>query len=186
MVSHAESDEVRNRLLDAAAALIEQGGRGSANISAIAQQAGVSRMTVYRKYPDRHAILSALFNRELGGIIARAAQVEAPTQKDRIVEAVARSVTDINAHPLMQAVLRHEPEELTEWITGHLGATQRLARTVLHEQIVQGQTGDHSIRAGDPDAMSLTIVLVAQSFVFAHQIGGSDEELRILVKGYLS
>ncbi|HUM87413.1 MAG TPA: TetR/AcrR family transcriptional regulator [Actinomycetota bacterium] len=188
MVSQPLSDEVSNRLLDSASELIIKGGPAAATVSAIATGAGVSRMTVYRKFPDRHAIIAALFNRELGTIVAEASSLEAPDQRTRIVEAVALSVNGINDHPLMQAVLRHEPTELTEWITGRLGATQRLARSVLRELIVTGQpgTGDGSVRAGNPDAMSLTLVLVAQTFVFAHQIGGSDAELRLLVKGYLT
>ncbi len=188
MVSQAGVDDVSQRILDAASALIVSGGPAATNISAIANAAGVSRMTVYRKFPDRHAILAALFNRELGGIVRQASTLAAPTQLDRIVEVVATSVNRINDHPLMQAVIAHEPEELTEWITGRLGATQRLARSVLREQIVAGQpgTGDGSVRAGNPDAMSLTLVLVAQTFVFAHQIGGTDAELRLLVKGYLT
>jgi AcrR family transcriptional regulator len=188
MVSHVEADSAAERILDAASTLIAAGGPAAANVSAIANEAGVSRMTVYRKFPDRHAILAALFNRELGAIVAQTSGVEAPTQRDRIVESVTRSVSRINNHPLMQAVLRHEPEEFTEWITGRLGATQRLARAVLREQIVEGQaaSGDGSVRDGDPDSMSLTLVLVAQTFVFAHQIGGTDAELRLLVKGYLA
>jgi AcrR family transcriptional regulator len=176
------------RLLDAASRLIVDQGPAAATVSAIAAEAGVSRMTVYRKFPDRHAILAALFNRELGSLVAATTTIDAPTQRDRIVEAVARSVASINDHPLMQAVLRHEPEELTEWITGHLGTTQRLARSLLNQLIVEGQpgAGDGSVRPGNPDAMSLTLVLVAQTFVFAHQIGGSDTELRHLVKGYLT
>lgn len=188
MVSQPVADEVSNRLLDAASALIVRSGPGAATVSAIATEAGVSRMTVYRKFPDRHAILAALFNREFGAIVEQTARIEVPTQRDRVVESVALSVDRINNHPLMRAILEHEPAELTEWITGRLGATQRLARAVLREQIAAGQpgTGDGSIRVGDPDAMSLTLVLVAQTFVFAHRIGGDDAELRHLVKGYLS
>jgi len=188
MVSQPTGDEVSNRLLDSAETLIIHGGPAAATVSAIATEAGVSRMTVYRKFPDKHAILAALFNRELGEIVAQTSRLDAPTQRDRIVEGVALTVTRINDHPLMAAVLRHEPEELTEWITGRLGGTQRLARTVLHDLIVEGQpgTGDGSIRPGNPDAMSLTLVLVAQTFVFAHRIGGNETELRLLVKGYLS
>jgi AcrR family transcriptional regulator len=188
MVSQPGLDDVANKLLDAAAALIEEGGPAAANVSAIANEAGVSRMTVYRKFPDRHAILSELFNRELGTIVAQTSSIKADTQLDRVVEAIAVSVTRINEHPLMRAVLRHEPEELTEWITGRLGGTQRLARAVLRDQILAGQPGDGdgTIRAGNPDQMSLTLVLVAQTFVFAHQIGGTEGELRHLVKGYLT
>ena len=188
MVSQPITDEVSNRLLDSAATLIVKGGPSALTVSAIADGAGVSRMTVYRKFPDKHAILAALFNREFGAIVAQTSSIDAPTQRDRIVEAIAGSVTGINEHPLMQAVLRHEPEELTEWITGRLGGTQRMARTVLRDLIVQGQagSGDGSIRAGNPDQLSLTLVLVAQTFVFAHRIGGNESELRLLVKGYLS
>jgi AcrR family transcriptional regulator len=188
MVSQVANDAVSNRLLDATSSLIEQNGPAAATVSAIASEAGVSRMTVYRKFPDRHAIIGALFNREFGAIITETSRIEAPDQRTRIVEAVAHSVDRINRHPLMQAVLHHEPTELTEWITGRLGGTQRLAREVVRELIVAGQpgTGDGTIRTGDPDAMSLTIILVAQAFVFAHQIGGSDAELRLLVKGYLT
>ena len=144
-------------------------------------------MTVYRKYPDRHAILSALFNRELGSIVAQTRDLEADNQRDLITEIVTVSVQRINAHPLMQAVLKYDPEELTEWITGRLGATQRVARAVLRDLIAAGQQGDGdgSVRPGDPDEMSLTLVLVAQTFVFAHRIGGSEAELRTLVRGYL-
>lgn len=188
MVSQSPSDAVSDRLLDAAAALIVRGGPAAATVSAIAAEAGVSRMTVYRKFPDARAVLVALFNRELGAIVSEMREIEADTQRDRIVEGIAMTVARINDHPLMAAVLHHQPEELTEWITGHLGVTQRLARSALQEQIVAGQpgTGDGSIRPGDPSAMSLTLVLVAQTFVFAHRIGGSSAELRQLVKGYLT
>ncbi|HQR79740.1 MAG TPA: TetR/AcrR family transcriptional regulator [Actinomycetota bacterium] len=188
MMSQSSSDVVSDRLLDSAASLVIQGGPSAATVSAIAAEAGVSRMTVYRKFPDRHAIISALFDRELGAIVAEAALIQSPSQRERIVEAIALSVQRINEHPLMSRVLRNEPEELIEWITGHLGGTQRMARSALQELIVGGQpgTGDGSVRAGNPDAMSLTLVLVAQTFVFAHRIGGTDAELRRLVKGYLT
>jgi AcrR family transcriptional regulator len=186
MVSQVVTDEVSARLLDAAADLIAQSGPGGATVSGIATRAGVSRMTVYRKFPDKHAIIAALFNRELGAIVAETIEVEATNERERIVEAVAVSVERINGHPLMQAVLRHEPQELTEWITGRLGNTQRMARTVLRDLIAAGQHGDGSVRPGDPDEMSLTLVLVAQTFVFAHRIGGNPAELRALVRGYLS
>lgn len=188
MVSQVMAKDVSTAVLDAAGDLIADGGPASATVSAIAVRAGVSRMTVYRKFGDRHAILAGLFNRELGHVVARTASIQAPTQRDRIVEAVAVAVADINSHPLMQSVLRNEPQELVPWITGRLGATQRMARSVLRDLIAGGQpgSGDGSVRAGDADEMALTLVLVAQTFVFAHRIGGSDSELRALVKGYLT
>lgn len=187
MVSHALSDDVSTRLLDATAHLLEQGGPTAANVSAIAQEAGVSRMTVYRRFGDRQELLSALFNRELGAIVAETSAVTGATERERITTSMTLAVARINEHTLMRAVLRHEPEVLTEWITGRLGATQRLAREVLRERIVAGQpgSGDGSVRPGDPAEMSLTLVLVAQTFVFSHRIGGQTDELRHLIEGYL-
>ena len=54
---------------------------------------------MYRKFPDRHAIIAALFNRELGGIVAQTMTLEAPTQRERIAEIVVTSVSRINDHP---------------------------------------------------------------------------------------
>src|SRR3954471_17962489 len=52
-------DETRQRIIEAAIHLHQTvGGRGS-SISAIAQEAGVERLTVYRHFPDEQALLSA-------------------------------------------------------------------------------------------------------------------------------
>lgn len=188
MVSQVKAEDSSARVLDATRSLIIDGGPGAVSVSAIANRAGVSRMTVYRKFDDRQAVLAALFNRELGSIVAEAFTDRPGTQRERIADSMVLAVQRINEHPLMQAVLRHEPEVLTEWVTQRLGATQRLARQLLAEQISAGQTpsGDGSVRAGDADEMALSLVLVAQAFVFAHRIGGDPGQLRPLVNGYLA
>ena len=139
-------------------------------------------MTVYRKFGDRHSLLSALFNRELDAVFDGAPMVD-PTP-DRIAQMVVNAVDAINTHPLMDAVLRHEPEQLTEWITVRLGRTQRRAKAVLEALISAGQANG-SVRPGDSDEMALTLVLVAQAFVFGHRIASPTTQLHALVKGYL-
>lgn len=188
MVSQLQADAASARLLDATRSLIIDGGPAAASVSAIATRAGLSRMTVYRKFDDRQALLAALFNRELAGIVTEAFNTDAGSQRERIAASVVVAVRRINEHPLLHAVLDHEPEMLTEWMTARLGATQRLAREMLREQIIAGQTGsgDGSVRTDDPDEMALTLVLVAQAFVFSRRIGGDPEQLRPLVLGYLA
>lgn len=185
MVSHPElvaANDVTNRLLDATSELVLQGGPRAATVSAVAARAGMSRMTVYRKFGDRHSLLSALFNRELDAVFD-SAPVGDPTP-ERIAQVVVNVVDAINSHPLMDAVLRHEPEQLTEWITVRLGRTQRRAKAVLKTLISAGQTTG-SVRPGDSDEMALTLVLVAQAFVFGHRIASPTTQLHALVKGYL-
>lgn len=56
----AETQEVtRGRIVEAAIALHESVGDAATTISAIAERAGVGRVTVYRHFPDERALLTA-------------------------------------------------------------------------------------------------------------------------------
>jgi len=60
MTKRAESrDETRARIVDAAIALHEEVGPKDTTISAIAERAGVQRLTVYRHFPDDETLLQA-------------------------------------------------------------------------------------------------------------------------------
>lgn len=52
-------EETRERIVEAAIHLHETVGAQGATISAIAQQAGVERLTVYRHFPDERSLVSA-------------------------------------------------------------------------------------------------------------------------------
>src|SRR5262245_32191160 len=52
-------EETRQRIVEAAVHLHETVGERGATISAIAAEAGVERLTVYRYFPDERALLSA-------------------------------------------------------------------------------------------------------------------------------
>jgi len=60
MIKRAESrDETRSRIVDAAIALHEEVGPKATTISAIAERAGVQRLTVYRHFPDDASMFQA-------------------------------------------------------------------------------------------------------------------------------
>ncbi|MCB1501042.1 MAG: helix-turn-helix transcriptional regulator [Bauldia sp.] len=60
MAKRAESrDETRARIVDAAIALHEEVGPKDTTISAIAERAGVQRLTVYRHFPDDETLFQA-------------------------------------------------------------------------------------------------------------------------------
>lgn len=54
-----KQEETRERIVDAAIALHEELGPAATTISALADRAGVQRLTVYRHFPDERAILQA-------------------------------------------------------------------------------------------------------------------------------
>jgi AcrR family transcriptional regulator len=56
---------VRERLLDAAQAMIEDSGWSSVTMARIAERAGVSRQTVYNEFSNKHGLAEQLAMREL-------------------------------------------------------------------------------------------------------------------------
>lgn len=61
----ADREETRLRIVEATMALHEEIGPGATTISAIAQRAGVQRLTVYRHFPDETAVFEACTSRWL-------------------------------------------------------------------------------------------------------------------------
>src|SRR6185369_9797509 len=59
----ARSRHTLHRLLAAAEALLEHGGLEAATVPAIADAAGVSVGVIYRRFPDKDALLRAVYER---------------------------------------------------------------------------------------------------------------------------
>lgn len=162
----------------------------------VARRAGVSRMTIYRRYDDLSRLLSELLTVELGSVmaIARDSTADLPDARQRLTHTVTRTVAVLIEHPLLTKILAVDPEVLIPFMVDRLGTTQRLAIDELREFVAAGQpgSGDGSIRAGDPDTMALTILGFAQSLVFSARAfiasdptGGIYPELEILTSAYL-
>jgi AcrR family transcriptional regulator len=56
------ADRTRRRIIEAAIALYEARGPADTTISAVAQHAGVQRLTVYRHFPDERLLLDACWD----------------------------------------------------------------------------------------------------------------------------
>lgn len=60
-------EDVRRRILDAASRLLEQAGFANATMEAIAEQAGTSKSTIYRWWPNKAAVLIEAFRESVAG-----------------------------------------------------------------------------------------------------------------------
>src|SRR5439155_13732057 len=98
--------------------------------------AGVSRMTLYRRFPDVRSLLAALMTREFGALLstAGAAPSAAPTARERLVAATVASVLALADNPLMRAVLDRDPELMLPYLVRRIGGVQRIAEQFLREQ----------------------------------------------------
>lgn len=96
----------RERLLEAAARCIAQGGLPGLSMAAVAAEAGVSRPTVYRYFEDRSALLEAtLFyaGRSLADAIGGELRRHA-TPAEKAVEAVLFVYSQIPRDPVLGAL----------------------------------------------------------------------------------
>lgn len=148
----------------------------------VARRAGVSRMTVYRRYPDVTAVLQELMAREFGALLesCRAAAGAGPDARRRLVAWTLGTVTEMGRHPLVLRLLEVEPELLLPYVTERLGQTQRAARDLLVELIRDGQA-DGSIRAGDPEVIGATVLLAVQPFILGLRTTADRVDPELLV-----
>lgn len=175
-------------VLDAAQASVLAVGVRRTTMTDVAKRAGVSRMTLYRRFPDVTSILQELMTREFGGVVAAAQAASGPTARERIVGGTVEGADRLSAHPLFQRLLDVDPELLLPYFTMRVGAFQTMARAALADRIREGQA-DGSVRDGDADLMAGTLELAVRGYVFsarADDAGRSGSELARMIDGWLA
>lgn len=106
--------DLRERILDAAAQVLREGGPRPRLITTIAERAQVSRPTLYRHFPARQDLYDSLVRLELErvieGVAARAVHAKSP--REEYVDVVVDLVREAREHRALQAVLARHPEIL--------------------------------------------------------------------------
>jgi AcrR family transcriptional regulator len=181
------SDE-DGRLLDAARECVLAVGVRRTTVTDVARRAGVSRMTLYRRFPDLETVLSALMTREFGRLIAPAREHgEGATTRERVVATTVYGARSLACDPLFERLLDVDPELLLPYVTQRLGGMQRMVVAGLAEQLADA---DGSVRTDVPPAvLAAGVELLSRGFVLAAR-GDLDlddpwAELGRAVDGYL-
>jgi AcrR family transcriptional regulator len=178
----ASEDRTTQAILDATRSSILDFGVRRTTLSDVARRASVSRMTVYRRYPDVDAVLRDLMTREFGAVIdASAAAAQGDDGRTRLVRGMGEAVRTLRHHPLLRKVADAEPELLMPYVLGRMGETQRLGVAALLRGIAEGQA-DGSIRAGDPRLLAQSALLVIQSFLLSAGIAEDVDERALLAE----
>ncbi|MFF0143998.1 TetR/AcrR family transcriptional regulator [Amycolatopsis sulphurea] len=162
-------------LLDAARQCVLAVGVRRTTLAEIARTAQISRMTVYRRFPDVRSVLAALMTREFSGLLRRAGQAGdgAPHTRERIVRIAVASISALSADPLFRTLLDVDPELVLPYIVERLGGTQKFSEQVLRSLLEAGHQ-DGSVRRADLPAQVRSILLVVQSFAFSLRPATAD------------
>lgn len=163
-------DATTDAILDATRSSVLDFGIRRTTLTDVARRARVSRMTVYRRYPDVDAVLRDLMTREFGVLLEEVAtRVGGADGRARLVGRLVASVRALREHPLLRKVMEAEPELLLPYVLGRMGETQRRSVAVIAEEVVVGQA-DGSVRAGDSRVIAQGLLLVVQSFLLSGAI----------------
>jgi AcrR family transcriptional regulator len=168
-------------LLDAAKSCVLDVGVRRTTLSSVARTAGVSRMTLYRRFADVRSLLAALMTREFGALLGRASAGGAGTARERLVSAAVKGVLALSTDPLMRTMLDRDAELLLPYLVERVGSVQRIAEQYLRAELRAGHR-DGSIRVAQPAAQARALFLVAQAFVFSMRPAPGDLSRAALIR----
>jgi len=177
---HNEAVDPSSAYLDAARACILDVGWRRTTLTEVARRAGVSRMTIYRTWPDMPSVLGDLMTREWGEVVAAAVRESdaalpgEPTAADRLVAEVVATARALRENELFVRIVELDAELLLPYLLTRRGRSQQAIAELTAGRIREGQA-DGSIRAGSPEAMSRALLLAAHGFVLsAHTMVDDD------------
>jgi len=149
----------RDAYLDAARACILDVGWRRTTLTEVARRAGVSRMTIYRTWPDMKTLLGDLMTREWTTVVAARPHGD-------LVETVVTTVRALRDNELFVRIVELDPELLLPYLLSRRGRSQELILDLLVARIEEGQAAGE-VREGDPAAMARALVLGAHGFVLS-------------------
>ena len=180
----------RDTYLDVARACILDVGWRRTTLTEVARRAGVSRMTIYRTWPDMPQLLGDLMTREWGGVVEAAVGGQDPEHSavDRLVGGIVGTVRALRDNELFVRIIELDPELILPYLLSRRGRSQDLILALTEEAIADGQRAGE-MRKGDVVAMSRALLLTAHGFVLsAHTMVDDkvseaelDEELATLL-----
>ncbi|BEK98011.1 TetR family transcriptional regulator [Nocardia seriolae] len=191
-VSSTETSSAVDRaILDAARACVAEFGVRRTTLTEVARRAGVSRPTVYRRWPDTGSLVADLLVRELREIITGTAP-STGSARERLVGGIVGGGAAMRRNPLFAKIFRADTDIMLTYVFERLGRNQRALLDLFAAAILEGQD-DGSIRDGNPAHLSAMLLLIAQSSVqsastFEPVIDAPhlDTELARALHGYLT
>ena len=183
--------------LDAARDAILAVGWSRTTLTDIARRAVVSRMTLYRRWPDTQTLLADLMTREWGFVVDEAVAADDESgARTRISRGIVATVQALRENALLRRIIDVDPEVLLPYLLDRRGRSQEMVADALAGLIAQGQR-EKTIRRGDPVVLARSLVLVCHGFTLsAHTMSDDssrdadvshlDSELEALVRRYLA
>ncbi|MCW2903402.1 MAG: putative TetR-family transcriptional regulator [Streptosporangiaceae bacterium] len=175
---HKRTDH--DTVLDAARDSVLAVGVRRTTLTDVARRAGVSRMTLYRRWPDVRTLVADLMTREWTAVAAAVAPPgDGRPVRAAMVESLVQGARAFREHPLLRKIVDVDPELLLPYLLDRRGASQETFLELLEATIRAGQR-DGTIRDGHPARQARSVLLIVQAFALSVRTmatGSGDPEL---------
>jgi AcrR family transcriptional regulator len=149
-------DETDDRILDAALDEAARAGTRATTMDGVALRAGVGRMTVFRRFGSKGALLDRLMLRELRRFLADVDRALDPIEdpRERVAEAFVACVRLASSHPLIARLVRDEPGATFDRLTRGEPSALELGRAFVAVRLradpgVSAQAREHAEEVAD-------------------------------------
>lgn len=185
-----DTDETRARVLDAAYEQFSRMGIQRSTMEDVARLAGVSRITVYRRFSTKDALVEQVVRREFRRYFDQFLVdiQEAETTADRVVLGFVSSLRAIRGNPLIGGLIATEPNLIIGSMTGDRGRTLATVRQFVAGQLRREQGAGNVAEDIDADLVAELMVRVSASFLaFPSQVIDldDDEQLAAVARQFL-
>ena len=160
-------DETRARLIDAAYDEFCRVGIAKASMDGVAKRAGTSRITIYRKFESKDALVDEVIAREFSRYLAdfRQSIVGAHTIADRVIAGFVTSLQQVAGNPLIKRMIDDDPTVVPGLIGGGDGRNLVAVGEFVSAGLREEQAAGNLDPALDPTLTGEMIVRISGSFL---------------------
>ncbi|TDD71426.1 TetR/AcrR family transcriptional regulator [Actinomadura darangshiensis] len=190
-VEHAgDPDESISRILDAAYEQFSRMGIQRSTMEDVARRAGVSRITVYRRFATKDALVEQVVRREFRRYFDRflADIRRAETAADRVVLGFVSSLRAIRGNPLIGGLMATEPDTVVPSMINDGGRTVAVVRRFVAGQLRREQHAGTVSGDLDVDFVAEMMVRISASFLAipSHLVDlDDDDQLAAIARRFL-
>ncbi|MFH0519977.1 TetR/AcrR family transcriptional regulator [Streptomyces sp. M41] len=182
--NHSDSDAVLDAVRDCVLAV----GVRRTTLTDVARRAGVSRMTLYRRWPDVRSLVGDLMTREWVAVATAAM----PERRDSgaetrglIVDGLVAGARAFRVHPLFRKIVDVDPELLLPYVLDRRGASQEALLSLLADALREGHA-DGSVRAGHVERQARALLLIVQSFTLSLRTMTDEDDADLSSEAFLA
>ncbi len=190
ILPEGDPDDSREGILDAALGVLSEYGFRKSSMEDVARAAGVSRVTLYRRFADKDALVHAVMLREARRSLLRILETlnGLPTAEERFVRGFVATVLVARQHPLFRHLLRSDAEiVLPRYALMTVSQTIDFGREFM-AQIISGLQAQGEFKELDAAYLAEVLIRLWHSLVLvpSAKVDSDDEKsLTRLARGFL-